>query len=140
MEPTTLTAGMIATLAFQKFLESGAGELAKKFTEAGLKKIDIFYQKIRKKLWGEPGAEAALTAIEQGNLTEQDSLIHYLQSALDNDPQFRQEIQTLVEEINAEITHGETSVNQQQINYGGTNYQTQLRDRNTVFQGGTHHH
>jgi hypothetical protein len=28
---TTLTASMIATLAFQEFIESGAGELAKKF-------------------------------------------------------------------------------------------------------------
>ncbi|MGJ3248443.1 MAG: hypothetical protein ACFE0I_20470 [Elainellaceae cyanobacterium] len=29
---TTLTASAIATLAFQKFIESGVGELAKRFT------------------------------------------------------------------------------------------------------------
>jgi hypothetical protein len=34
-DPITLTAGAIATLAFQKFIEAGAGELAKKFTETG---------------------------------------------------------------------------------------------------------
>lgn len=139
-DPVSLTAGAIATLAFQKFVESGAGELAKKFTEAGLKKIDALYQKIRTKLWGKPTAEAALTALEQGNTAEQDRLIAYLQVAMDDDPDFRQDIQTLVEAINAEIIHDESSMNQQQNNYGGTNYQTQMRDGNTVFQGGTHHH
>lgn len=139
-DPVLLSAGAIATLAFQKFVESGAGELAKKFTEAGLKKIDALYQKIRQKLWGKPTAEAALTALEQGNLAEQERLIAHLQVAMDDDQQFKQEIQTLVEEINAEIIHDESSMSQEQINYGGTNFQTQMRDGNTVFLGGTHHH
>jgi hypothetical protein len=139
-EPVSLTASAIATLAFQKFIESGAGELAKRFTEVGLKKIDSLYQKIRGKLWGKPTAEAALKAIEQGNSTEQDRLIAYLQVAMDDDPQFNQEIQTLVEEINAEIIYDESSMSQQQINYGGTNFQNQMRDGNTVFQDGIHNH
>ena len=31
-DPMTLTAGAIATLAFQEFIKAGAGETAKKFT------------------------------------------------------------------------------------------------------------
>ena len=38
-DPLTLTAGAIANLAFQKFIESGAGELAKKFTTEAIAKM-----------------------------------------------------------------------------------------------------
>ncbi|KAM3097561.1 hypothetical protein ACKFKF_19910 [Phormidesmis sp. 146-12] len=141
MEPVlTLTAAAIADLAFKKFVEAGAGEVAKKFTETGLKKLDALYQKVREKLWGKPTAEAALTAIEQGNAAEKDRLIAYLQVAMDDDPQFSQEIQQLAQEIHLEVVQDESSMNQQQNNYGGTNYQTQMRDGSTVFQGGEHHH
>ncbi|MBW4418200.1 MAG: hypothetical protein KME13_03105 [Myxacorys californica WJT36-NPBG1] len=143
MEPvTTLTAAAIADLAFRKFIESGAGELAKKFTETGLKKLDDLYQGIRQKLWGKPTAEAALTEIEKGNLAEKDRLTAYLQVAMDDDPQFAARIQQLAQEIHLEVIQDESSMNQQQNNYGGTNYQNQMRDGNTVFQGGehTHHH
>jgi hypothetical protein len=141
MEPvSTLTAAAIAELAFKKFIESGAGELAKKFTETGLKKIDALYQKIRAKLWGKPTAEAALTQIEQGNLSEKDRLVAYLQVAMDDDLEFAQELRAIAQEIHLELIKDGSSMNQQQNNYGGTNYQTQMRDRNTIFQGGEHHH
>jgi hypothetical protein len=38
VEPLTLTASVIVNLAFQKFLESGAGELGKKFTTEAIAK------------------------------------------------------------------------------------------------------
>jgi hypothetical protein len=37
---TAITASVLATLAFQKFIESGVGELAKKFTGAAISKMD----------------------------------------------------------------------------------------------------
>lgn len=137
---SALTAAAILDLASRKFVESGAGELAKKFTEAGLKKLDALYQHIRQKLWGKPTAEAALTEIEKGNSAEKDRLVAYLQVAMDDDPQFAQSIQQLAQEIHLEVIKDDSSMNQQQNNYGGTNYQTQMRDGNTVFQGGEHHH
>jgi hypothetical protein len=48
MEPvSTLTATAIATLAFQEFVKSGTGELAKKFTAAAIAKMD----ELRKLIW-----------------------------------------------------------------------------------------
>ena len=49
---TAITANALATLAFQKFLESGAGELPKKFTGTAIVKMDELRQKIRDKLRG----------------------------------------------------------------------------------------
>lgn len=46
---TTLTASAIATLAFQKAIESGAGELAKKFTTEAIARMD----ELRKKIWAQ---------------------------------------------------------------------------------------
>ena len=63
-EPVTLTAAAIATLAFIKFVESGAGKLAEKFTEAPIAKMEELRQKIWEKLRGKPKAESALAAVE----------------------------------------------------------------------------
>jgi hypothetical protein len=65
---TTITASALVTLAFQKFLESGAGELAKKFTGAAISKMDELRQKIWDKLRGtSPRVDEALTQVEQGD-------------------------------------------------------------------------
>ncbi len=71
VEPVSLTAAAIATLAFTKFLESGSGELGKKFTETAIAKIEHLRQKIWEKLRGKPKAESALVAVEkQGSQAE----------------------------------------------------------------------
>ncbi len=49
---TAMTAGAIAQLAFQKFAEAGGTDLAKKFTEAGVKGIETLWQKIRERTVG----------------------------------------------------------------------------------------
>ncbi|AFY53612.1 hypothetical protein Riv7116_1038 [Rivularia sp. PCC 7116] len=59
-EPATLTATAIATLAFGKFIEGGAGKFAEKFTEAALQKMDELRKKIWNKLRGKKNAEAAI--------------------------------------------------------------------------------
>ena len=50
-EPITATA--IAILAFQKFIESGSGELAKKFTVEAISKMDILLKSwtVRSFIW-----------------------------------------------------------------------------------------
>jgi hypothetical protein len=40
LDPVSLGAGAIAKLAFQKFIESGAGELAKRFTAEAIALYD----------------------------------------------------------------------------------------------------
>jgi hypothetical protein len=51
---TTLTASAIATLAFQEFVKSGAGELAKKFTaEAMLTPPTAKVGQLRELIWNQ---------------------------------------------------------------------------------------
>jgi hypothetical protein len=60
-EPITLTASAITTLAFQEFIKSGAGELAKKFTGEAIAKMGQLRELIRNRLRGKhPAAEQAL--------------------------------------------------------------------------------
>jgi hypothetical protein len=59
--PITLTASTIATLAFQEFIKSGAGELAKKFTGEAIAKMGQLRELIWNRLRGKhPAAEQAL--------------------------------------------------------------------------------
>jgi hypothetical protein len=53
-DPVSLTAATIATLACQKFIESGAGELAKKFTTEAIAKMESLLKRIWTKLRGKP--------------------------------------------------------------------------------------
>ena len=133
MEPiATLTAAAIADLAFKKFVEAGAGELARKFTESAIAKMDQLRQRIWDKLRGKPTAEAVLTEIEQGNLAERDRLIAYLQVAMDDDREFAEEIQQLAQEIQIGKIQDNSSM-VMNISDQGTGYQT----RNEVTnQGG----
>jgi hypothetical protein len=69
---TTLTASAkathqeSATLAFQKFIEGSAGELAKKFTGDAITRMGQLRELIWDKLHGNPDVEAALTNVENG--------------------------------------------------------------------------
>lgn len=101
---TTLTASAIATLAFQKFLETGAGELAKKFSTEAIAKMDTLLKRIWAKLRGKPRVEEVKAAIDQTHkiTPEQvNQIAAYLQVAMDEDPQFANDIRLLAQEINA---------------------------------------
>jgi hypothetical protein len=56
-DPVTLSVGAIAALAFTKFLESSAGEAAKKLTPALLDKIEALRQTIWTKLRSIPAVD-----------------------------------------------------------------------------------
>lgn len=58
---TALTASAIATLAFQEFIKSGAGELAKKFTGEAIAKMGQLRELIWSRLTGKhPAADVAI--------------------------------------------------------------------------------
>ena len=141
MEPATLTATAIATLAFTKFLEGSAGKVAEKFTEAAIAKMDELRKQIWAKLRGRARVEEVKTSIEttaQINQAQVNQIAAYLQVAMDEDPQFDRQIQALAHEIT--LMQIEDNSSMTQINYGGTNYQTKTGADNTNFFGGTHHH
>ncbi len=132
-DPVTMAAVGIATLAFQKFVEAGAGELAKKFTDAGVEKIDVLWQKIREKLWGQsPQVNDALILAEGGDDAALDRIASYLNVEMDKDEVFAQELQQLAHEITLTQKQGDGS--QIQNNFGGTNFQNQISG-GTVNQG-----
>ncbi len=101
-EPITATA--IAILAFQQFIGSSSGELAKKFTAEAISKMDILLKRIWTKLRGRPSVENVKSSIEKtGKITPEqiNQIAAYLQVSMDEDPDFSGEIRALAKEINA---------------------------------------
>ena len=115
-------------------------ELAEKFTQAALQNIDKLREKIWNKLRGKKNAEAAMTAIEKGsgeNISQElNRLGVYLQDVMDDEPEFKAELEAIAQEINA----GKLQDNSQMVmNIDGQNntgYQTKNDVNN---QGGTNY-
>ena len=136
--PTAITASTIATLAFQKFIESGAGELAKKFTETGIKQMDSLRQRIWQRLRGKHHqAEAILTKAETGDKQAIESVGKLLDAEM-LDSEFAAEIRAIAHEITLNQIQDNSSMNMNV--YGGTGYLTKTGDSNTNFFGGEHNH
>jgi hypothetical protein len=98
---TTLTASAIATLAFQEFIKSGAGELAKKFTTEAIARMGD----LRKLLWARLRgkhvvAEEALQKAEAGDKASIDTVGTLLGVEM-LDPIFAAEVQAIAQKINA---------------------------------------
>ena len=101
---TALTASAIANLAFQKFLESGAGEVAKKFSTEAIGKMDLLLKRIWTKLRGRYRVEEVKAVIEHTHKVtpeQVNQIAAYLQVAMDEDPQFASDIRVLAQEIRA---------------------------------------
>jgi hypothetical protein len=99
---TAITASAIATLAFQKFIESGAGELAKKFTGAAIAKMDALRQKIWDKLRGtSPRVDEALVQVERGDHAALATITRNLDVVMEEYPDFAREVQALAQKIHA---------------------------------------
>jgi hypothetical protein len=97
-DPVSLTAGAIATVAFQKFIESSAGELGKKYTAEAIAKMESLLKRIWTKLRGKPRVEEVKASLEQTHkiMPEQiNQIAAYLQVAMDDDQQFADEIRLI---------------------------------------------
>jgi hypothetical protein len=140
-EPVSLTAGAIATLACQKFIESGAGELAKKFTTEAIATMESLLKRIWTKLRGRPRVEEVKAAIEQTQkiTPEQiNQIAAYLQVAMDDDPQFANDIRLLAQQINAgKIQDNSSMVQNNSDNARG--WQTKV-EGGTAYIGEIHMH
>ena len=97
----TLTAAVIAKLAFDGVIQAGAGKL----TEAALEKGKQLWQKIRGKVKEEGVTEAVLVEVEKNKSSQilEEKVVPFLQAAMLKDPQFAQEIQNIAQQINQEI-------------------------------------
>ncbi len=134
-EPVTLTtATVIATLAFTKALE----KTVENFTEDAIAKMDELRQRIWDKLRDDSRAVDALTAVEQGNKEELQTVSVHLMYAMKENPQFAHEVQVLAQAINAGKLQDNSSMNQHNYDHS-TGYQTKnVGGQN--FVGGTHYH
>jgi len=136
-DPVTLTAGAIATLAFQKFIESGAGELAKKFTEGAIAKMDELRQKVMEKLRGRSErVDEALAKVEQGDRAALETIAKNLEVVMDEQPEFAAAVKVLAHEINAGKLVDNSSMTQN--NYDNAKgWQTKV-DGGTAYIGEIH--
>ncbi|MEP0881444.1 hypothetical protein NDI49_07785 [Trichocoleus sp. ST-U3] len=131
MEPISLTAGAIATLAFTKFFETSV----EKLTEASLVKMEQLRKKIWEKLRGNPQAESALSKVEKGSKPDLERVAAYLDVVMNENPDYAKEVQTLAQEI---INIGELqSENIWYVSGGEVNYSKD--NKAPVIQGGSGH-
>lgn len=99
---TIFTASAIAHLAFEEFIKSGSGELAKQFTTQAIASINKLRQIIIEKLQGKsPKVNEALVKAEQGDITAIETITKNLDVVMDEEPNFATELRILAEEINA---------------------------------------
>ncbi|MEO0537533.1 MAG: hypothetical protein AAF215_27190 [Cyanobacteria bacterium P01_A01_bin.123] len=122
-DPVTLTVSTIATLAFTKFLETSAGELAKKFTQSAIEQMDTLRQKIWAKLRGNSRAEAALTAAEDGSKTDIEKVADYLKVEMNEDDTFATELQALAQQIQAGKIQDKSTMHMEVTGNDNTNIQ-----------------
>jgi BMFP domain-containing protein YqiC len=129
---TAIAASTIASLAFQKFIESAAGELAKKFTAEAITKMDELRQKIWDKMRGRSQKlDEALANLEKGDRAALETVTKNLDVVMDEEPEFAAEIRATAHEITLMQIKGDGLV---QNNYGGTNFQNNI-EGGEVYQG-----
>jgi phenylalanyl-tRNA synthetase alpha subunit len=117
IEPISTAAAMtIAKIAFDKFIEGGAGELGKKVTEGITQKVQQLAQAVWPRLKGNQEALKVLQAAEKGSVEDTQKLTNYLDALWTKNPEFGQEVQQLAKEIHLELTRNDIQAeNVQQI-------------------------
>ncbi|MBD2124743.1 hypothetical protein [Trichocoleus sp. FACHB-262] len=135
---TTLTGSAIATLAFQEFIKSGAGELAKKFSAEAIAKMSELRKKIWDRLRGKhPAAEDALAKAETGDKTAIETVGTLLGVEM-LDPTFAAEVRAIAQEIHAGKLQDNSSMTQN--NYDNAKgWQTKV-EGGTAYIGEIHQH
>jgi hypothetical protein len=100
VDPATLAAGAITKIAFDEFVKSGAGEVAKKTVGGAIDLVKSLRDKIRAKFHGDKKAETALAQVTQdGSPAALTKLEVYLDDAMAEDPTFAHDIRQVVQQI-----------------------------------------
>ena len=124
MEPTTtLVAGTIAGLAFNEFIKSGAGELAKKSVGGAIDLLKNLRDRIQTRFRGNERAETALSEVEQqGTQAALEKVTKYLDIEMMEDEAFATEVRQVAQQI----------INIQNQNLSTRQYTNQGRDQINV--------
>jgi hypothetical protein len=134
---TALTVGTIASLAFQEFVKSGAGELAKKFTGEAIAKMGQLRELILNRLTGKHSAiDEAIEKAKAGEKEGIENVAAFLNSELLIDKEFAGQVQAIAQEINAGKLLDQSSMTQN--NYDNARgWQTKV-DGGTAYIGEIH--
>jgi hypothetical protein len=120
---TALTVSTIASLAFQEFVKSGAGELAKKFTGEAIAKMGQLRELILNRLTGKHSAiDEAIEKAKAGEKEGIENVAAFLNSELLIDKEFAGQVQAIAQEINAGKLLDQSSMVQNNYN-SATGYQ-----------------
>ena len=93
-------AAKLAELAFNEFIKSGAGEIAKKTVGGAIDLVKNLRDKIKAKFQGNERAEKALAEVEQqGSPAALDKITKYLDLELDEDEAFAAEVRQIAQQI-----------------------------------------
>jgi hypothetical protein len=132
-DPVTMTASAIATLAFQEFVKSGAGELAKKFTTEAITRMGQLRVLVWNRLTGKHAiAEEALAKASAGEQEGIDTVATLLGVEM-LDKVFAEQVNAIAREITQLIdnhggmnqtSHGDKSPNLQAKTESGSIHQT----------------
>ncbi|MDB9303078.1 hypothetical protein [Nodularia spumigena] len=127
----TLTAAEIVGFIFTKVSETLIG----KATEAVLPKINELRLKIISKLRSREKANAEIDKIEQGLEPDLELLASYLNIDMAEDPQFKEEVGNLANDINQEFEQKGESSNVMNV-YGGKAFQ-QNQNKGEIYNADT---
>jgi hypothetical protein len=120
MEPVTTTtaiaAAKVAELAFNEFIKSGAGEIAKKTVGGAIDLVKNLRDKIKAKFQGNERAEKAIAEVEkEGNSAALDKVTKYLDLELVEDEAFATEVRQIAQQI---INQNQNNSSREYNNYG----------------------
>ncbi|OBQ37617.1 MAG: hypothetical protein AN485_09075 [Anabaena sp. MDT14b] len=134
---TVITASTIANLAFQEFIKSGSGELAKKFTTEAIAKMDELRKTILNKLRGtSPKVDEALTKVEKGDSAALLTITKYLDVVMEEDSDFAEQIKNIAHQINIGKIQDNSSMTQN-ISDNARGWQTKV-EAGTAYIGEIH--
>jgi len=138
-----LTVSAILTLAFQ-FANSDAGKAAiSKVSEATTESVLKALGKLRQMIWGklqhQPVVAAALAEAETGGTEALKTIEPDLQIAMRDDPTFADELQQLVQTINASLKINDNSTMNQYNSGNAKGWQTKV-EGGTAYIGEIHIH
>lgn len=120
IDPASIAASAIAKLAFDEFVKSGAGEVAKEL-------VKNLRERIKAKFQGNERATAALAEVEQnGSEAALEKVSNYLNTEMLEEKDFADEVRQMAHQIINIQSQSTTQIGQQNINYG--------RDQNIINQ------
>ncbi len=120
---STAAAMTIAKIAFDKFIEGGAGELGKKVTEGISQKVQQLAQAVWPRLKGNQEALKVLQEAEKGSVEDTQKLKIFLNEMWARYPEFGEQVQQLAKEIHVELTRTDIQAKNAQQILGGQGLQ-----------------